>query len=112
MKINTSFIGASPKIDDTVLTQMNDIVAGQKAYELFLEGLNSQFSAERYDFNDCLAKFYSNELMELDQHLQSIRNDFYSETGSNLVADLKALNGFYIAAEEQCPEITDGERAV
>ena len=37
-------------------------VNSEDAYELFIEGFNSQLSTKNYDFNDCLATFYTNEL--------------------------------------------------
>ena len=43
-----------------------DVVDGPFAYELFMEGFNSQLSNENYDFKDCLKTFYSNELSQLD----------------------------------------------
>ena len=75
-----------------------------------MEGLNNQFSSEKYDFNDCLAKFYTNELELLDQHLQSIRRDLGSEKGDNLVEDLKGINNLYLKADAQCSDIMVADR--
>ena len=51
-------------------------VSGEDAFELFIEGFNSQLSTKNYDFNDCLATFYTNELSQLDSYLVSINQDF------------------------------------
>lgn len=109
-QLGGSFMGEA-KIDDTVMVDQDETVDGRKAYELFLEGLNYQFSApENYDFNECLAKFYTNELELLDQHLQSIRRDLDSETGSDLVNNLKAINNLYLAADTHCSDIMVSDR--
>jgi len=61
--------GGELPMDDTVILDEYDEVNTPKAYELFIEGFNSQLSSENYDFNECLSKFYSNELSQLGQYL-------------------------------------------
>jgi len=47
--------GGELPMDDTVILDEYDEVDGPKAYELFIEGFNSQLSSESYDFNECLS---------------------------------------------------------
>lgn len=106
-----SFGGNLP-IDDTVILDEYDEVDGPKAYELFLEGFNSQLSSESYDFNECLATFYSNELSQLDQYLQGIDQEFHSGPGENLVQNMKSINSLFLQADEGCAQILYGDKVM
>ena len=57
-----------------------------------------------------MAKFYTNELELLDQHLQSIRRDLDSETGSDLVHNLKAISNLYLSADTHFSDIMVSDR--
>jgi hypothetical protein len=79
-----------------------DEVDGPAAYELFVEGFNSQLSTENYDFNECLSTFYTNELSQLDSYLSSINQEFNSGSGSNLVTNMKDINSLFLSADQGC----------
>jgi hypothetical protein len=46
-------------MDDTVILDEYKQIDGLEAFELFLEGFNSQLTSENYDFHECLATFYT-----------------------------------------------------
>lgn len=103
-----SFGGSLPE-DDTVILDEYDEVDGPFAFELFIEGFNSQLSSENYDFKECLATFYSNELSQLDSYLTQIQKDFNSGPGKDLVSNMKNINSLFLSADEACSSILYGD---
>jgi hypothetical protein len=84
-------------------------VDGPKAYELFLEGYNSQLiSGSTFDFRDCLATFYDDDLGKLESFLGQIHRDYQAETpeaAHALVNNLKNINNLFLAAGKGCSQI-------
>lgn len=82
------------------------VIDGPSAFELFAEGLYSQLSTfDRYDFEPCLQKFYTDELDQLSNYLKQIDSDYETDTQesmTNLVkVNMKGINDLFLAVNDK-----------